>query len=57
MNKLLTKIANDEKLAKGVVLTGIALSVFTNIVIFTGVFYTGLHKGFEIAQIDIEEDS
>jgi hypothetical protein len=56
MNKLLTKIANNEKLAKGVVFVGMAMAVVSNVIVFTGVFYTGLHKGFEIGQIEIEED-
>ena len=53
MNKLLTKIVNDKKLSKCVVGTGIALSILSNVVIFVGVYYSGLRKGVEL--MDEEE--
>ena len=57
MNKLLSEIANNEKMAKGVVAAGIALNTVANLMIFVGVYYTALRKGVELkeAWIDNEE--
>lgn len=48
MNKLLTKIANDAMLSKGVIFTGLALSIAGNVITFVGVYYTALRKGVEL---------
>ena len=48
MNKLLMKLANDERISKGVVLTGMAMSIVSNVIVFVGVYYTALHRGAEI---------
>lgn len=48
MNKLLTKMVNNEALSKGVVLTGLAMSIVSNVVVFVGVYYTALHRGAEL---------
>lgn len=48
MNKLLTKIANDAMLSKGVIFTGLALSIASNVITFVGVYYTALRKGVEL---------
>lgn len=57
MNKLLSKIANDEKLAKGVVAAGITLNTIANLMIFVGVYYTALRKGVELKQAYIDEEA
>ena len=44
MNQLLTRLVNDKKLTKGVVATSIA--------IFTGVYFLGIGKGFEIGEME-----
>lgn len=56
MNKLLTKIANDDKLGKSIVLGGLALSTISNVLIFTGLFYSALGRGFTLGQEAILED-
>ena len=48
MNKLLTKLANDSRLTKGVVGAGLAMSIISNVIIFVGVYYTALNKGVEL---------
>lgn len=55
MNKALSKIANDKKVAWGVIGIGAALSVISNIVIFAGVYYTGVHKGVEVMTVEVDE--
>ena len=52
MNKLLTMLVNDKKLTKGVVATSIAVSVISHIAIFTGVYFLGVNKGFEIGEME-----
>ena len=52
MNKLLTELVNNKKLTKSVVATSIALSVISHVVIFTGVFFLGVNKGFEIGEME-----
>ena len=56
MNKLLSKIATEKKLARSVTAGGFALSVLANTIIFVGVYYLGVHKGVEAYQIDIDEN-
>lgn len=48
MNKFLTKLVNDEHLSMGVVATGLAMSIVSNVIVFVGVYYTALHKGAEL---------
>ena len=48
VNKVLSKLANNEKLAKGVVGGGVLLSTISNLVIFAGVYYLALRKGVEL---------
>ena len=55
MNKVLSKIATDEKLSKAVIIGGVALSVVSNIVIFVGVYYSGIRKGVMAMQVEVEE--
>lgn len=50
MNKLFTKLVNNTKLAKGVIVGGVALSTISNLVIFAGVYYMAIRKGFELAE-------
>lgn len=52
MNQLLTRLVNDKKLTKGVVATSIVLSVVSHIAIFTGVYFLGIGKGFEIGEME-----
>lgn len=52
MNQLLTRLVNDRKLTKGVVATSIAVSVISHIVIFTGVYFLGVGKGFELGEME-----
>ena len=58
MNKLLTKIANNSRLSTGIVMTGCALATISNILIFTGVFYTALNRGFVLGResVDFEKE-
>lgn len=56
MNKLLTKLVNDEKLAKSVILGGVALQTISNLIIFVGVYYTAVRKGFELAEGDESDE-
>ena len=57
MNKLLSRIANDEKMAKGVVAAGIALNTIANLMVFVGVYYTALRKGVELKEAWIDEEA
>lgn len=58
MNKLLTKIANDSRLSTGIVMTGCLLATISNVLIFTGVFYSALNRGFILGResIDYEKE-
>lgn len=56
MNKLLTKIANDSRLSTGIVMAGCALATISNVLIFTGVFYSALNRGFILGQETVEFD-
>ena len=55
MNKALSKIANDRRLALGVIGIGAALSLISNIIIFAGVYYTGVAKGVEVMTVEVDE--
>ena len=48
MNKLLMKIANDNKLSVGILVAGAALSVVSQVLAYTGLYYTALHRGVSI---------
>lgn len=56
MNKVLSKIANDEKLARCVIACGTALSIVSNIVIFVGVYYSGIRKGITVMQVEADDE-
>lgn len=56
MNKLLSKIANDGRFAKGVVAAGICLNTIANMMIFVGVYYTALRKGVELQEAWVEQE-
>ena len=45
MNKLLNKLANNEKLSMGIIFGGAILSSMSLFVTLAGVFYFGLYKG------------
>lgn len=55
MNKALSKIANDRKLAGAVIGVGVLLSMLSNAIIFAGVYYTGVHKGVEVMTVEVDE--
>lgn len=48
VNKVLTNLANNKKLAKGVIGGGIVLSALSDIIIFAGVYYLAIRKGVEL---------
>lgn len=48
MNKLLSNLANNEKLSTAVMLTGLGLSIAGNALMYIGVYYLALRKGVEI---------
>lgn len=48
MNKLLTSLVNNKKLAKGVIAGGVLLSAVSDLIIFAGVYYMAVRKGFEL---------
>lgn len=48
VNKILGNLANNKRLAKGVIGTGVVISTLSNIAIFAGVYYLALHKGVEL---------
>ena len=48
VNKVLGRLANDKKLAKGVIGCGVLLTAISNIVTFAGVYYLAIHKGVEL---------
>ena len=52
MNKLLTTLVNNRKLTSAVVATSIAISVISHAVIFAGVYYLGIGRGFEIGEME-----
>ena len=55
MNKILSNIANDKKLSTAVIACGTALSIVSHIVIFLGVYYSGVRKGVTVMQVDADE--
>ena len=54
-NKALSAIANDKRLSGAVVVTGAALSIISNIAVFIGVYYLGVHKGVEVMEVEVDE--
>lgn len=56
MNKVLSRIATDEKLSKAVIMSGTALSIVSNLIIFVGVYYSGIRKGVIAMQVEVEDE-
>lgn len=56
MNKVLSKIANDRKLSTAVILGGTTLSIVSNIIIFVGVYYSGIRKGVMTMEVDENDE-
>ena len=48
VNKVLSSLANNKKLAKSVIGGGILLSAVSDIIIFAGVYYLAIRKGVEL---------
>lgn len=56
MNKVLSKIANDEKLSMAVIAGGITLSIISNFAVFVGVYYSGVRKGVEVMTVEVDDE-
>ena len=57
MKQMLTKLANNDKLSMGMIFSGIALSIVSNIIVFTGIYYTALGRGVCLMDEQAYQDS
>ena len=48
VNNILSKLANEDKISKSVIVFGAGISVISNILIFTGVYCLALRRGVEL---------
>lgn len=55
MKNALTKLANDYRLSDATLFVGLGLSIVGNILVFTGVYYTALHRGVQLRDAYYEE--
>ena len=54
--KILDKLANNFMLSDTTMFIGVGLSIIGNILVFTGVYYTALHRGVALRDQYYEEN-